>query len=75
MSVSALQRREAGIQLWNIAEVYKEFRSDLTDKQALKLAMLGNPDLAQSYLGCPVRQDAVDEVREFLSQQSLRNGR
>ena len=51
MRVSALQKREAVIELWNIAEVYKQFRSDLTDKQALKLAMLGNPDLAESYLG------------------------
>src|SRR5262249_57297768 len=44
MRVSALQRREAGIELSRIAEVYKQFRSDLSDKEALKLAMLGNPD-------------------------------
>jgi len=75
MRTAALQRREAGIELSRIAEAYKQFRSDLSDKQALKLAMLGNPDLAESYLGCPVRQDAVDEVREFLSQQPLRDGR
>src|SRR5215475_3123556 len=67
MRVSALQRREAGIELSRIAEVYKQFRSDLTDKEALKLAMLGNPDLAEPYLGCPVRWDAVDEVRKFLT--------
>jgi hypothetical protein len=67
MSVSALQKREAGIELSRIAEVYKQFRSDLSDKEALKLAMLGNPDLAEPYLGCPVRWDAVDEVRKFLT--------
>src|SRR5215813_13375948 len=67
MRVSALQRREAGIELSRIAEVYKQFRSDLSDKEALKLAMLGNPDLAEPYMGCPVRWDAVDEVRKFLT--------
>src|SRR5215831_3582847 len=67
MRVSELQRREAGIELSRIAEVYKQFRSDLTDKEALKLAMLGNTDLAEPYLGCPVRWDAVDEVRKFLT--------
>src|SRR5262249_38349076 len=67
MRVSALQRREAGIELSRIAEAYKQFRSDLSDKEALKLAMLGNPDLAEPYLGCPVRWDAVDEVRKFLT--------
>ena len=41
------------------------FDQILTDKKALKLAMLGNPDLAEPYLGCPVRWDAVDEVRKF----------
>src|SRR5215510_8126874 len=41
MRVSALQRREAGIELSRIEEVYKQFRSDLSDKEALKLAMLG----------------------------------
>ena len=67
MRVSALQRREAGIELSRIAEIYKQFRSDLSDKEALKLAMLGNPNLAEPYLGCPVRWDAVDEVRKFLT--------
>ena len=75
MRVSAWQKREAGIDLFRIAEEYKQFRSGLTDKQALKLAMLGNPDLAESYLGCPVRQDAVDEVRKFLYDRTLEDGR
>jgi hypothetical protein len=75
MRVSAWQKREAGIDLFRIAEEYKQFRSDLTDKEALKLAMLGNPDLAESYLGCPVRRDAVDEVRKFLYQHTLEDGR
>jgi hypothetical protein len=75
MSVTAVQRQKAGIEPFRIAEEYKQFRSDLTDREALKLAMLGNPDLAESYLGCPVRQDAVDEVRQFLYQRALEDGR
>ena len=75
MRVSAWQKREAGIELFRIAEAYKQFQSDLTDKEALKLAMLGNPDLAESYLGCPVRRDAVDEVRKFLYERTLEDGR
>jgi hypothetical protein len=75
MRIRAEQRHKAGIELWSIADQYKEFRSDLTDKEALKLAMLGNPDLAESYLGCPVRRDAVDEVRKFLYQRPLEDGR
>jgi hypothetical protein len=75
MRVTARQKHKAGIDLFRIAEEYKQFRSDLTDKEALKLAMLGNPDLAESYLGSPVRRDAVDEVRKFLYQPSLEDGR
>jgi hypothetical protein len=67
MQVSAKQSHKAGIQLLDIAEQYKEFRPDLNDKQALKLAMLANPELGESYLGCAVRCDAVDEVRKFLT--------
>jgi len=75
MRVTARQKHKAGIDLFRIAEEYKQFRSDLTDKEALKLAMLGNPDLAESYLGCPVRRDAVDEVRKFLYDRTLEDGR
>ena len=49
MRVSTIQRKEAGIELSGIAEVYKQFRSYLSDKEALELAMLGNPDLAEPY--------------------------
>lgn len=73
--MNARQKHKAGIELWNIAEEYKQFRSDLSDKEALKLAMLGNPNLAESYLGCPVRWDAVDEVRKFLYDRTLEDGR
>ena len=67
MRVSALQRRNAGIELWEIAKEYKQFRSDLTDIDALNLAMLGNPDLGEAYLGQPVRRDQVEEVKRFLA--------
>lgn len=75
MRVTARQKHKAGIELWRVAEEYKQFRSDLDDNEALKLAMLGNPDLAESYLGCPVRRDAVDEVRKFLYQRTLEDER
>ena len=68
MRVSAVKRYEAGVQLWRIAGEYKQYRSDLNDKEALKLAMLGNPDLAEAYMGCEIRRDAVDEVRKFLKK-------
>ena len=71
MQVSVKQSQQAGIQLLDIAEQYKEFRPELNDKQALKLAMIGNPDLAEIYLGCAVRRDAVDEVRRFLYERPL----
>jgi hypothetical protein len=66
MRVRVLQSHDAGIELLKIAGEYKQSRSDLSDKQALKLAMLSNPELAECYLGCPVRRDAIDEVRQFL---------
>jgi hypothetical protein len=67
MRLSTKQSHNAGIELLDIAEQYKEFRPDLNDKQALKLAMIGNPDLAEIYLGCEVRRDAVDDVKKFLA--------
>jgi hypothetical protein len=66
MKVSKVDKHTAGINLWDIAEQYKQFRSDLSDKDAFRLAMLGNPDLAETYLGCEVRRDAVDEVKRYL---------
>jgi hypothetical protein len=75
MRVNPKKKHDAGIELWRIAGEYKQYRSELNDKEALRLAMLGNPDLAECYLGCPVRWDAVDAVRQFLvnpHQQTLR---
>ena len=69
MRVRLVEKEEAGIELWRIAGEYKQSRSDLSDKQALKLAMLGNPELAECYLGCPVRRDSIDEVRQFLRKR------
>jgi hypothetical protein len=66
MKIRVVEKEEAGAELWRIAVEYKQARSDLKDKEALKLAMLGNPELAECYLGRPVRRDAVDEVRKFL---------
>lgn len=67
MRITARQKHDAGIELLRIAGEYKQFRSDLNDRDALKLAMLSNPDLAAAYIGCPVRDDAVDEVKNFLT--------
>ena len=67
MRVRVMEKEEAGIELWRIAGEYKQSRSDLSDKQALKLAMLGNPELAECYLGRPVRRDGAYEVAKFLA--------
>jgi hypothetical protein len=67
MKMRILENHEAGAELWRIAGEYKQSRSDLSDKQALKLAMLSNPELAECYLGYPIRRDAVYEVRKFLA--------
>jgi hypothetical protein len=66
MRVKAKQSHEAGIELLRIAEVYKQYRPDLDDKTALKLAILGNPDLGERYTGLPIRRDGVGEVKNFL---------
>jgi hypothetical protein len=66
MRVNPRQSHEAGIELLRIAEVYKEFRPELDDKTALKLAILGNPDLGERYIGLPIRRDGVGEVKNFL---------
>jgi hypothetical protein len=58
--------QKAGLQLWQVAEEYKGYRADLTDKMAFKLALLSNPDLAESYLGHPVRRDGHAEVVRIL---------
>ena len=67
MRTNALQKREAGIELQRIADQYKEYRSDLTDMEALKLAMLSKPALAERYLGRPIRRDGFDDVKKFLT--------
>lgn len=70
MRVNALQKRNAGIELLNIAKLYKEYRPDLNDQTLLRLAILDNPELGESYLARPVRRDAVDEVRKFLLKKN-----
>ena len=49
MIVSLKKRQDAGIPLLAIAEIYKQHRPELIEKLALKLAILGNPDLGE----CP----------------------
>jgi hypothetical protein len=66
MHVNPRKRHDAGIELWKIAQVYKQYRSDVTDQMALRLAILANPDLGEIYLGSPVRRDGVGEVKKFL---------
>jgi len=66
MRVDLRKRQDAGIELMEIAEIYKQYRPELTDKVALKLAILGNPDLGELYTGCPVRRDALGQVKKFL---------
>ena len=69
MRATPKQRHDAGAELWNIAQLYKrEYRSDLSDQDALKLAMLANPELGELYIGHPVR-DGLAEVKKFLLRQ------
>jgi hypothetical protein len=58
--------QDVGIRLLELARLYQQYRSELTDKAAFKLAMLGNPDLGERYTGQPVRRNAVGAVKEFL---------
>ena len=54
MRVDQGKMHDAEIELWNIAQGYKrQYRSDLSDRMALKLAMLANSKLGELYLGCP----------------------
>jgi len=66
MRVDLRKRQDAGIELMEIAEIYKQYRPELTDKVALKLAILGNPDLGELYTGCYVRRDGLADVKRFL---------
>jgi hypothetical protein len=66
MRVTALDRQNAGMKLWSIAKEYQERRKTLSDKDALRLAMLSNPDVAEIYIGCAVRRDGVDDVKRFV---------
>ena len=72
MKTAAQKNHEAGIRLWEIAEEFKQYRSDLNDKMAFKLALLANPNLAERYLGHPVRRDGhADIVRILYSPTPL----
>jgi hypothetical protein len=67
MRVSPKERHEAGTKLWAMAQLYKrQYRSDLSDKVALQLAMLANPELGELYTGCPIRRDGMAEVKKVL---------
>ena len=66
MSINQKKTQDAGIQLLEFAEVYKQYRPELTDKLALRLAILSNPDLGERYTGQPIRRDAVGAVKKFL---------
>ena len=66
MHVNPRKRHDAGIELWKVAQLFKQYRSDVTDQMALRLAILANPDLGEIYLGSPVRRDGVGEVKKFL---------
>ena len=66
MRVTLAEKRNAGVELVEIAQEFKKLKPELDDKYALKLAMLSNPVLAETYLGCGVRRDAVDDVKKFM---------
>ena len=66
MSVDLRKRHDAGIKLLEVAELCKQYRPDLTDRAALKLAILANPKLGELYTGLPIRRDGFDEVKDIL---------
>ena len=66
MRANARQSHDAGIELLKIVELYKQFRPELDDKTALKLAILGHPDLGERYTGLPIRRGGGREVKNFL---------
>jgi len=66
MGVDLREEQDAGITLLEIAKLYKEYRPELSDKDALKLAILGNPKLGELYIGRPSRRDGWPEIKKFL---------
>jgi len=67
MRVDPTKVRDAGVELWDVAQRYKRvYRSDLSDRTALTLAILANPELGELYTGCAVRRDGLPEVKKFL---------
>ena len=66
--VTLEQRNQAGIELYEKAQGYRQRRPDLNDQAAFKLAILQNPILAEQYGGFPVRRDAVDDVDRYLDE-------
>jgi hypothetical protein len=69
MRVTPKQWHDAGTKLWDIAQLYKQqYRSDLSDQAAFKLALLANPELGELYTGHPVR-DGLAEVKKFLLRE------
>jgi hypothetical protein len=67
MLISAAEKRhEAGIQLWEAAQQFKQYREDLTNEMAFKLAILNNPILGELYLGYPVRRDGKADIQRIL---------
>jgi hypothetical protein len=72
MRVDQKKRQDAGIELMEIAELYKQYRPEMTDKMGLKLAILGNPDLGELY--SPARELCRSEPgtrRQNLSGEQL----
>jgi hypothetical protein len=66
MRANARRSHDAGIELLKIVELYKQFRPELDDKTALKLAILAHPDLGERYTGLPIRRGGGREVKNFL---------
>jgi hypothetical protein len=66
MRIGAYERQQSGIDLLRIANGFKKYRPELSDQTAFKLAMLGNPDLGETYSGFAIRRDAVEQVKSFV---------
>jgi hypothetical protein len=65
---TVIDRHYAGVELLEVAKRYQQARPDLSDKEALNLALLSNPVLGEQYTGCRIRRNGAAEVAKFMNQ-------
>jgi hypothetical protein len=66
MRPTVRESHEAGMHLTRYAAEFKRRKPLLSDKEAFRLAMLAQPDLAEEYTGYPVRRDGANEIIKYM---------